>query len=187
MLPILAVLACVGCVVWWGVLAGQLVLQNAQVKAIKDDLAAKKAEHGGILQQMAAERNLRSELDQLAMFANGRRAYGELFTRVAQVVSPDIQLLELEIPQPPPQNLLPPGAKPGPKVKPLLGPTNTVEDVVLNIRGNTEKWQSVEPFKDAVAGTGGTNSAIVSSSIGWTVPGKSFTIEYRCRERRFEK
>ncbi len=187
MLPILAALACVGCLVWWGVLAGQLVLMRGQIRTIKGDLAAKKAEHGGILEQMAAERNLRSELDQLAMYSNGRHTYGELFSRVAHVMPPDIQLMELEIPRPPPQNLLPPGAKPGPKVVPLLGPTNTVEDVILNMRGNTEKWQAVEPFKEAVAGTGGTNSATVSSSISWTVPGRAFTIEYRCRERRFEK
>lgn len=187
MLPILAALACVGCLVWWGILAGRLMLVKTQVAAIQDDLAAKKAEHGGILAQMAAERNLRSEIDQLAMFANGRRKYGELFTGVALALPPDIQLMELEMPQPPPQNLLPPGAKPGPNVRPLLGPTNTVEAVVINLRGVTERWQSVEPFKDAVAGSGGTNSAAVSSSIKWTVPGKAFTIEYRCRERRFEK
>ena len=34
MLPILAALACVGCLVWWGVLAGQLILAKAQVSSL---------------------------------------------------------------------------------------------------------------------------------------------------------
>ena len=57
MLPVLAVLACVGCLVWWGVLACQLMLVKAQVKAVQQDLAAKKKEHSGVLDQMAARRN----------------------------------------------------------------------------------------------------------------------------------
>ena len=48
MLPILAVLACLGCLVWWGVLAGQLMLVKSQSASIEKDLAAKKAQHGGI-------------------------------------------------------------------------------------------------------------------------------------------
>ena len=35
MLPIFAALACVGCLVWWGVLACQLLLVKDQVKAIQ--------------------------------------------------------------------------------------------------------------------------------------------------------
>ncbi len=73
MLPVLAVLACLGCLVWWGVLAGQLMLVKAQSASIEKDLAAKKAEHGGILGQKANERNMQSELDQLTMYAHGRR------------------------------------------------------------------------------------------------------------------
>jgi hypothetical protein len=34
MLPILAALACVGCLVWWGVLAGQLILAKAKVSSL---------------------------------------------------------------------------------------------------------------------------------------------------------
>ena len=119
MLPIFAALACVGCLVWWGVLAGQLMLVKAQSASIRQDLAAKKAAHGGILREMTAERETQAELDQLTMYAHGRRTYGNLFKQFAEVVPEGVQVLALEIPEPPVQNLLPPGAKPGPKVKPL--------------------------------------------------------------------
>ena len=86
MLPVLAVLACVGCLVWWGVLAGQLMLAKMQNDSLRKDLAAKKAVHGGILQQMTAELEMRAELDQLTMYAHGRRTYGDLFRRFAASV-----------------------------------------------------------------------------------------------------
>ena len=65
MLPILAALACVGCLVWWGVLAGQLILAKAKVSSLQADLDAKKAAHSGILKQMGDARELQAELDQL--------------------------------------------------------------------------------------------------------------------------
>ena len=49
MLPILALLACLGCLVWWGVVAGQLILAKTQVTSLRNDLDAKKNEHSGIL------------------------------------------------------------------------------------------------------------------------------------------
>ena len=54
MLPILAALACLGCLVWWGVLTCQLMLVKTKVESIKRDIAAKKAEHGDVLNQMSA-------------------------------------------------------------------------------------------------------------------------------------
>ena len=108
MLPIFAVLACVGCLVWWGVLACQLILVKSQAASIQKDLAAKNAEHGDILQQMGSARNVQAELDQLAMYAHGRRTYGGLFKNLADVVPENLQLLSLEIPEPPVQNLLAP-------------------------------------------------------------------------------
>ena len=92
MLPILAALACVGCLVWWGVLAGQLMLVKGQANALRQDLAAKKAEHGGILSQKTEERNLQAELGQLEMYENGRRTYGVLFGQLAQGIFPAQEL-----------------------------------------------------------------------------------------------
>ena len=65
MLPILALLACLGCLVWWGVVAGQLILAKTQVTSLRNDLDAKKNEHSGILKQMGNAREMQAELDQL--------------------------------------------------------------------------------------------------------------------------
>ena len=206
MLPVLAALACVGCLVWWGVLAGQLMLAKMQNDSLRKDLAAKKSVHGGILQQMTAEREMQAELDQLAMYANGRRTYGELFKRFADVVPDGMQLLALEIPEPPVQNLLPPGAKPGSKAKPLLGPTNTVENVSLRVIGRAVKEKPVGALMKALEGPAFTNALVIAkdapsdkssprirslhqetSSAGGGERLLAFDIEYRCAERRFEK
>ena len=206
MLPIFALLACLGCLVWWGVLAGQLMIAKAQNDSIQQDIAAKKAVHGGILQQMASEREMRAELDQLTMYAHGRRTYGDLFRRFAESVPEGVQLLALEIPEPPVQNLLPPGAKPGPAVKPLLGPTNTVETVALRVIGRTVKEKPVEALMKALEGPAFTNALVIAKKVPAaqasprirsfhqesTASGEgerllAFDIEYRCVERRFEK
>ena len=206
MLPIFAALACVGCLVWWGVLAGQLMLVKAQSASIRQDLAAKKAAHGGILREMTAERETQAELDQLTMYAHGRRTYGNLFKQFAEVVPEGVQVLALEIPEPPVQNLLPPGAKPGPKGKPLLGPTNTVEGVTLRIIGRTVKETPVETMMKALEEPAFTNALVIAKNVPAeqasprirsfhqdTSPSSdgarllAFDIEYRCTERRFEK
>ena len=127
MLPILAVLACVACLVWWGALVGQLMLVKAQNGTMQKDLDDKNVQHGGIRNQMENLRNVQAELDQLTMYVNGRRTYGGLFMHLADVVPEGLQLLALEIPEPPVQNLLPPGAsEPGLSAQP---------NMVLSTRG----------------------------------------------------
>ena len=205
MLPIFAALACVGCLVWWGVLACQLLLVKDQVKAIQQDLAAKKKEHSGVLDQMAGLRNAQAELNQLTMYKNGRRTYGGLLKRIPEVVPEGVQLLALEIPEPPPQNLLPPGAKPGSKVKPLPGPTGTVESVSLRLLGRTAHDGPVKAMMKALesptfadsllAAQKGADMKATRSEKSWpdTSPDVrnqgflAFEVEYRCVERRFEK
>lgn len=206
MLPVFAALACLGCLVWWGVVAGQLIVVKAQVASLRGDLDAKKSEHSGILRQMGDAREKQAELDQLKMYAGGRRTYGALFKELANVVPEGVQLLSLEIPEPAAQQLLPPGAKPGPKVKPLLGPTGTVERVALRIAGRTPRETPVEQLMKSLAEPAFTNFLVVAKDA----PGDqmsprvrsfqqdaapdargarllSFDVEYRCVERRFEK
>ena len=205
MLPIFAALACVGCLVWWGVLAGQLMLVKAKVTSVKNEIEAKKKENSGVLEMKARKDNAQAELDQLTMYKNGRRTYGELLEKIPEVVPEGMQLLELEIPEPPLQNLLPPGAKPGPNVKPLLGPTGTVENVALRIRGRAtqdgpvkEMMKSLESPTFAgslVAAQKGADVEASRRARSWpdTSPDVrdkgllAFEIEYRCVERRFEK
>ena len=80
MLPILAALACVGCLVWWGVLAGQLMLVKSQASSLQQDLAAKKAQHGGILAQKAAdlEKQNAALRDKVAALENKAAPYRQL-------------------------------------------------------------------------------------------------------------
>ena len=104
------------------------------------------------------------------------------------------------------QNLLPPGAKPGPKVKPLLGPTGTVENVSLRIVGRAPKNKPVEVLMQALEGDVFTNALVIAKGVPPAQssprihsfqqdasPNKdgvrllAFDIEYRCEERRFEK
>ncbi len=148
---------------------------------------------------------LQTELDQLTMYKNGRRTYGRLLAKIPEVVPEGVQLLALEIPEPPPQDLLPPGAKPGPGVKPLLGPTGTVENVTLRIKGRTAQDGSVKEMMKAlespsfadslVAAQKGADVEASRQARSWpdTSPAVrdqrllAFEIEYRCVERRFEK
>ena len=106
----------------------------------------------------------------------------------------------------PAQILLPPGARPGPKVTPLLGPTNTVEGVTLRVLGRTVKETPVETLMKALEGPAFTNVLVIAKDVPAdqasprirsfqqdSSPGDSglrllaFDIEYRCAERRFEK
>lgn len=206
MLPILALLACVACLVWWGALVGQLMIVKAQNDTMQKDLDAKNIQHGGIRNQMENLRNVQAELDQLTMYVNGRRTYGDLFMHLADVVPEGLQLLALEIPEPPVQNLLPPGAKPGPKVKPLLGPTEKTENVALRIIGRAPLNKPVETLMKALEGTSFTNALVIAKDVppdqasprilSFTQEDKAsvdgvrqlmFDVEYRCWERRFEK
>ena len=206
MLPIFAALACAGCLVWWGVLACQLMLVKAQNDTMRKDIAAKNSEHGGIRSQMDTVRHAQAELDQLTMYARGRRTYGSLFMHLADVVPEGLQLLALEIPEPPAQNLLPPGAKPGPKVKPLLGPTGTVENVSFRLIGRAPLDKPVEALMKALERPVFTNVLVIAKGVppnqasprirSFTQEDKSsvdgvrqlvFDVEYRCWERRFEK
>ena len=205
MLPIFAALACVACLVWWGAIACQLMLVKSQAAAVQREIDAKKAGYEGVRRRKEAMQNAQAELDQLTMYKNGRRTYGGLLKQIPEVVPEGVQLLALEIPEPPPQNLLPPGAKPGSKVKPLPGPTGTVESVSLRILGRTAHdgpvkamMKSLESpaFADTLlAAQKGADVKATRSERSWpdTSPDVrnqgmlAFEVEYRCVERRFEK
>ena len=207
LLPVLAALACVAVLGWWGMLFAQETMVKSQIRAIEDDLAARKAQHAEVQRNMVAARDLQAELDQLAMYANGRRTYGDALARLAEVVPAKVQLLSLEIPEPPLQDLTPPNAKPGQKLPPLLGPTGTVETVSLRIMGRTEKVEPVNALMESLATPAFSNTLSIVKSA---VPGEmsprihsfrqeaasatkdaprllAFDIEYKCQARRFEK
>ena len=211
LLPVLAGLACVAVLGWWGMLVAQEMMVKAQIKAVQDDLAARKAQHEAVQKDMVRARDLQAELDQLALYDTARRSYGAELAQLAAVLPEDreqrIQLLSVEMPEPPPQDLTPPNARPGVKLPPLLGPTGTVEKVAFRIMGRTEKSEPVNALMAALAQPAFSNMLTVVKSASpaeasprihsfgqeATAADKGglrllvFDIEYKCRERRFEK
>ena len=204
MLPVLSVLLCVACLIWWGVLSMQGMLLGGRVASARAGLADKKTAHAAILAKMADMRERQSQLDQLDAYERGCRKYGGLLAKLAEVSPAEVQLTSLAIPEPPPQMLSDPK---NPKRPPLLGPTNAVENVQFRVSGRTAAMASVTALMEAVEGDGFAE---------WIVADKdkkdaaarhkrrinirqepradengvrmlSFDIEFRCKERRFEK
>jgi hypothetical protein len=190
MLPVGALLACVGLLVWWGVLFSQIFLTKTQTRSIKEDLAAKNSAHAEAIQKREMARELKLQLEQLEYYKAGVRAIGAPLAKFAEVVPLRVQLKELAVTELPPQVLMPPGAK-----IPLFGPTVNVETQKLVIAGLTTKetpvvslMESLESgFETLVTSEHNVNSYKQDNT---EMDGKrllSFEIEYAMPERKFAK
>ena len=204
MLPILSLLLCAACAIWWGVLFMQGLLLNGKVTSVRADLEGKKTAHAAILAKMADMRERQSQLDQLAAYKRGCHKYGGLMAKLAEVVPAEVQLTALTIPEPPPQLLTDPK---NPKRPPLLGPTNTTESVQFRISGRTAATASVTAFMEAVESDVFSEWIVVDKDKKNAAARKkkrihirqesragddgvrmlAFDVEFRCKERRFEK
>jgi len=204
MLPLLSLLLCVACVVWWGILFMQGLLLNSKVTSLRADLEGRKSAHAASLAQMADMRERQAQLDQLDAYKRGCHKYGGLMAKLAEVVPEDVQLTALVIPEPPPQKLFDPK---NPKIPPLLGPTNTVENVQFRISGRTAATASVTALMEAIENDAFSDWIVVDKDKKMsaarkkkrinirqeTRPGEdgvrmlAFEVEFRCKERRFEK
>ena len=202
MLPVLALLACVGGVIWWTMLATQLLVMKAQVTALQGELSDNEKRHESILRQQSEARDKQATLDQLEMYSAARSVYGGALARLAEVVPQDVQLTRIEIPEPPPQNLLPPNGKGAP----AWGPTDTVERVTLRLMGRTTKDTPVVAFMNALEGADFADTLVIAKDApeqdvsprvrSFRQDGAAgadgsrllvFDVEYRCMPRRFEK
>lgn len=190
MLPVGALLACVGLLVWWGVLFTQIFLAKTQARSIKEDLATKNSAHAEAIQKRETARELKQQLEQLEFYKAGVRAIGAPLAKFAEVVPMRVQLKELSISKPRPQVLMPPGAK-----VPLFGPIENVETQKLVIVGLATKetpvvslMESLESgFETLVTGEHNVNSYKQDNT---EMDGKrllSFEIEYAMPERKFAK
>ena len=204
MLPILSLLVCVACLVWWGVVAMHGVLVNSKVASLRSDLELRKSAHANILAQMADMRERQSQLDQLAAYKRGCHKYGALLAKLAEVIPAEVQLTMLTIPEPPPQMLSDPK---NPKKPPLLGPTNTVETVQFKVSGRTDAMASVTELMEAIESDALSEWIVVDKNKKNAAAHKkkrihirqetragedgvrmlAFDVEFRCKERRFEK
>jgi len=202
MLPIIAFLACAGCLIWWAMLATQLIMLKSQVASLRDELEGKKSDHANILAQMAEARDKQAQLDQLEMYVAGRNVYGATLAHLADVMPIRVQITKIDIPEQPPQNLLPPGGKGAP----AWGPTGTVEKMSMRITGRTTKETPVLSLMESLEAPEFTNVlSIVKDPRSPDLSPKvhsfrqdggvlndgsrllSFDIEYRCLPRVFEK
>ncbi len=204
MMPILALLLCVACLIWWGIVFMQGMLVNGRVASVRSDLERRKNAHATILAQMADMRERQSQLDQLDAYKSGCRKYGDLLAKLAEVIPPDVQVTAMTIPEPPPMVLSDPK---NPKLPPLLGPTNTIENVQFRISGRTAATASVTELMEAIENDAFAKWIVVDRNKKNAAAHKkkrihirqetragedgvrmlSFDIEFRCKERRFEK
>ena len=190
MIPVIALLACAGMLVWWGLLFTQLLLVKTQAQGISDDLAAKTKAHSEAIRQRDLARELKLQLEQLDYYKAGLRNVGEPLAKFAEIIPLRVQLRELSIPAPRPQVLQPPGAK-----VPLFGPPENVETQKLVIAGLTTKETPVvslmeslaSGFETLVTGEKNVNSFRQDASEAEGRKLLSFEIEYTMPERRFAK
>ena len=204
MMPLLSLLLCAACLVWWGIVFMQGLLVNGKVASVRADLERRKNAHATILAKMADMRERQSQLDQLDAYKGGCRKYGNLLAKLAEVIPPEVQLTDMTIPEPPPQMLSDPK---NPKRPPLLGPTNTVENVQFRISGRTAATASVTALMESIENDAFAKWIVVDRNKKNAAARKkkrihirqetragedgvrmlSFDIEFSCKERRFEK
>ncbi len=203
MLPILSLLFCAACAIWWGVLFMQGLILNGKVASARADLESKKTAHAAILAQMTDMRERQSQLDQLDAYKRGCHKYGGLLAKLAEVIPEEVQLTALTIPEPPPQMLSDPK---NPKRPPLLGPTNTIESVQFRVSGRTAATASVTSLMEAIESDAFGKWIVVDKNKNAAARKKkrihirqesragedgvrmlAFDVEFRCKGRRFEK
>ncbi len=200
MAPVFAMLACLGMVVWWGLLFGRLLMVSAQTKTLKEDLARNEKAHAQALEHVNEAAELEAQLEQLDGYRLSRRTWGSTLSGLAEAMPLKVQLTRLEIPAPPPQNLTPPGSR----IPSLWGPTGATERVSLVLSGRTPKETPLISLMESLESDAFTNALTVvkdprspeqsprvrsfrqdAAAHGDGTRMLAFEIEYRARERRF--
>ena len=194
MLPILALLAAVGMVIWWGMLTTQVLLVHAKTSSVVEELDSKKAAHDAIVGSMKQANEEAAQLQQLEMYRGGCVRWGETFAAIAEVLPVKMQIVRVEIPAPQPQVLRDPK---NPKAPPLLGPTEDTEPVSLVMTGRAARDTTIVAFMESLEGAAFTNRlgrATVRSVQQEAQPQKqgearllAFALECHAVDRRFAK
>ena len=163
MLPILAILSCLGIAVWWAILGGQLILAQTNLRQLKTNLEEREAANKDAMEALARLNELNAELDQFDCYTNSITRRGEFLTALAEAMPLKVQLLRLEIPQPPPPVL--PAPPKGAKVKKgtnvSLNPTGYVERVHFVLTGRSPKELPILSLMDTLASEAFTNSIYI--------------------------
>ena len=210
MIPILAGLAALGVAVWWLILVGQVMLTQANVARLKDDMDKRDAAHKAVREQMARIAEDNAQLAQLDCYSNSIVRRGELLTKLAEAMPLKVQLLRLELPPPaPPKIPQPPKQASGKKKRkapPVFGPTGYVERASIVLTGRAPKEPPILSLMETLAGESFTNVLVVTHDPRHPDPSPkirafrqdvsrqgnesrmvAFEFEYRLPERRFDK
>lgn len=155
MLPIAAMLACAAMLTWWGVLYGNIIVNNSKIDGLQAEINAKSNQHAQILAKMNEVNELETEFEQLEYYRNARHTWGETLTRLTEAIPIKLQLTKLEIPAPPVQDLNPPK---GVKAPPPWGPTNNTEKVALILTGRAPKETPVIALMESLESENFTNA-----------------------------
>ena len=171
MLPVLAMLACLGLAIWWAILGGQLMLAKASLGNIEKELREHEAAHRDVIAKMAEMNDLTARLAQLDCYSNSILRRGEALASLAEVMPLKVQLVKLEIPAPAhpviPKPKPPPKPKPGtkrpkaPAVPAILGPTGYVERATMTLVGRTPKETPIQSLMESLEGDAFTNSILI--------------------------
>ena len=194
MMPILALLAIAGIAIWWGTLTTQLMMLRAKTTDVQNELASKKGAHDEIVGSMTLANEEAAQLQQLEFYRGGCTKWGETFAAVAEVLPVRMQLVRLDMPEPPPQVLRDPK---NPKKPPLLGPTDDTESVSLVITGRAANDTTIEAFVKSLKGAAFTNRLVRAEAKAKQEAQSSqkddsqrllaFEIECKATDRRFAK
>jgi hypothetical protein len=127
MLPMLSVLAALGCLIWWALLGLRAHSQTTTQERLTKTLQDMRTSHATVLDLHAQQREAQSIIQQLQLYARSCLRFGDTLGRLPSHVPMNIQFTEMRIP-PPPAPLV--------DLKtPTLGPTNACEGVTLRIAG----------------------------------------------------
>ena len=193
MLPTMALLACIGMAVWWGVIFTQTIMAKTSADSIDETIREKKAAHAEVIARMELARELKLELEQLDYYSNGVRHVAEPLAKFAEAMPVRVQLTSLSIAEPLPQNL----KGPNPKLPPLWGPAENCETQKLAIAGRSLKEVQIQQMMDSLEAPEYTPLVTREHRINSfrqdenaTSGGKrllAFEVEYTMPERRFAK
>ena len=153
MRPVLAILAVIGMMVWWGMLTTQMLLVHTKTSSIRAELESKKSAHDAIVGNMNLANEEAAQLQQLEMYRGGCRNWGATFASIAEVLPVKIQIVRLEIPEPPTQVLYDPK---NPKRPPLRSSASASRPGSRNraiSRNRRSAWSAATSMKSSSRAT----------------------------------
>ncbi len=129
MLPLAAIFAAFGCLLWWALLGLRSHNHNTAQERLNKTIQELNNAHATVLGLRDQQRETLAVIRQLRLYEHARLRFSDTLARLPACVPANIQFTEVRVPQPPPPAVDPKSA--------ALGPTNTWETVSLRLAGRT--------------------------------------------------